>query len=40
MGCGPARDIVVSVGAGVKGGGPADPSDPVVIAGNPVLLVF
>lgn len=39
MGCGPARDVV-SVGAGVKGGGPADPSVPVVIAVTPVLFVF
>lgn len=42
IGCGPIRDVVVSVGAGagVKGGGPADPSAPVVIAVTPVLLVF
>ena len=40
IGCGPARDVVVSVGAGVRGGGPAEPSVPVVIAGTTVLLAF
>lgn len=39
MGCGPARDIIVSVGAGVSGGGPTDPSDPVVITVTGLLVV-
>jgi len=39
IGCGPARDVVVSVGAGVSGGGPTDPNDPVVITVIGLLVV-
>ena len=39
MGCGPAREVVISVGAGVNGGGPTVPSDPVVITVTGLLVV-